>query len=89
MSLADFITGRSPRTNQEMDPLAVPLAEEAKSLELHVELCARRYGQLNGKLDDLNGSQRWQFVFLAAIVILLLAGKVITFADLLGLCAGS
>lgn len=46
MALTELLLAKSQPYDPEADPLAKPLPQEATELEVHVELCARRYGNI-------------------------------------------
>lgn len=46
MALVDLLLAKAPEYDPDADPLAKPLPQEATELEVHVELCARRYGNI-------------------------------------------
>lgn len=46
MALTEFLAGRAPTYDHEKDPLASPLPQEADDLRVHVEMCAKRYGNI-------------------------------------------
>lgn len=62
------------------EDLSRPVPGEAKNLELHVEMCARRHGAIDGKLNVINTELRYlkygQYAALGILIAALGGGAV-------------
>lgn len=79
MAFVEFLAGRAPTYEADKDPLASPLPQEADDLRIHVEMCAKRYGNImeGQALSNRNIYDLKAFIVRAGLLALLALAAIV------------